>query len=163
MRFPQTAQMLQKRGQKLLYNRPMNKKLLIILILLLVTAGCSTSTPDAANASQPAEQTDAEPATNTPEAEKEPAPTADLNLTEGPDCNGEEPHPMGESIADVFIDITDYTQVMTWFCNGFAFEDIVTALETQLASGEPASNLLAMVKNGMDWESIWVEIGIVEN
>ncbi|MEJ2758069.1 MAG: hypothetical protein P8046_06245 [Anaerolineales bacterium] len=133
----------------------MNRKFLLILILLVFTAACSSNNANVAN--EP--QTNAINAT----AENSPTPIPELDLPEGPDCYGEDPHPIGESIADLFSDITDYTQVMTWFCNGFEFEDVVTALETQLASGTPASDLLAMFQSGKDWDTIWVELGIVKN
>ena len=141
----------------------MKKILPLFLILLVLAAGCSTNPPDTANTTQPAELTDPDSDSNIQEADTLPAPTAALNLTEGPDCYGEETHPIGQSIADLFPELTDYTQVMTWFCNGFEFEDIVTALETQLVSGNDASALLAMFQNGKDWDAIWVELGIVEN
>lgn len=128
----------------------MNRKNFLILILLVFTAACSSNASEL-NAPNNAAVDDTQ------------APAPALELPEGPDCYGEETHPIGESIADLFSDITDYTQVMTWFCNGFEFEDIVTALETQLASGNSASDLLAMFKNGKDWDTIWVELGIVEN
>lgn len=134
----------------------MKTKFFLILIVIVLTAACSN------NATEP-NGSNAEPAGSNAGPSDDMETIPELDLTEGPDCYGEETHPIGESIADLFPEITDYDQVMTWFCNGFEFEDIVTALETQLASGTPVSDLLALFQSGKDWDTIWVELGIVED
>ena len=92
---------------------------------------------------------------------QEPAEQADP--TSGPDCYPEEvQHPIAEGIADQFEEITTYTEVMTWFCNGALFEDILNALMTEELSDIEAEDILALVAAGMTWEEIWKDLGISE-
>ncbi|MFC1936812.1 hypothetical protein ACFLYP_04010, partial [Chloroflexota bacterium] len=70
-------------------------------------------------------------------------------------------HPIGEAIAESY-ESADYEQVMTWFCNGAEFEDIMTALETEQDSELTAEELLLKLAEGQSWEEIWVEIGLIE-
>ncbi|MGB7876358.1 MAG: hypothetical protein WBL25_18405 [Anaerolineales bacterium] len=81
--------------------------------------------------------------------------------TMSPDCLGGEVSPIGESIADEY-DFTDYAEVVTWFCNGAEFEDILVALETESQSGTPAEELLQMLADGFTWEEIWRLTGLTE-
>lgn len=147
----------------------MKKILLLILILTLLLTGCRSNTgqPDTANApaaagqnssSQPAAEENAQAgdSSSPPQPEEQPLETL------GPDCYGEEIHPIGQSIADLYPDQTNYEQVMVWFCNGFEFEDIMTALQTAEGSDFNAEELLAKFEHGQTWDEIWVEMGIVE-
>lgn len=68
------------------------------------------------------------------------------------DCTETNPHPMGQSIAETYEDVS-YEQVMTWFCDGYTFDDILIALETSEATDVPASVLLEML-----WDKPWEEI-----
>lgn len=81
--------------------------------------------------------------------------------TMSPDCLGGEVSPIGEPIADEY-DFTDYAEVVTWFCNGAEFEDILVALETESQSGTPAEELLQMLADGFTWEEIWRLTGLTE-
>lgn len=74
-------------------------------------------------------------------------------------CTETDPHPVGQSISQTF-DVT-YEEVMTLFCAGYPFEDILIALQTGEISGHPAKVLLARHEE-MTWDQIWEEIGIVE-
>jgi hypothetical protein len=71
-------------------------------------------------------------------------------------CTETDPHPLGLSIAETY-DIR-YEQVMTWFCSGYSFENILIALETGQATDIPPETLLQMLLE-KDWEEIWAEIG----
>ena len=51
---------------------------------------------------------------------------------------------------------------MVWFCNGFEFEDILTALQTSDETSLPAAELLETFANGQTWDEIWAELGLVE-
>jgi len=82
--------------------------------------------------------------------------------TKGSDCYAEGVHPIGESIAVKFKDITTYAEVMSWFCNGAAFEDILNALTTEELSNVKAKDLLEMVAQGKSWATIWIDLGITE-
>ena len=81
--------------------------------------------------------------------------------TAPPNCLGGEISPIGLSIAEEY-DFTSYEEVMTWFCNGAEFEDILVALETESQTGTPAEEMLGMLADGFTWEEIWQLIGLTE-
>lgn len=148
----------------------MKKILILLLIFTALLSSCrqnlqendplvnnrETSEPSNTGQSSQEGQTQNDP-------EIDPAdPSAEQPLeTLGPDCYGEQTHPIGQSIADLYPDQTDYQAVMTWFCNGFLFEDILTALQTADGSDFTAGDLLDKVKNGQTWDEIWAEIGFL--
>lgn len=80
----------------------------------------------------------------------------------GPTCYGEDQHPIGVSIAKQFPAVTSYGEVMTWFCNGALFEDILNALATEEITGIEAEAMLRMVAEGFTWDEIWLELGVTE-
>ena len=53
-----------------------------------------------------------------------------------------------------------YDQVMTWFCDGAEFEDILVALETQDVTGEPAEDMLQMLADELTRDDIWLLDGL---
>lgn len=69
-------------------------------------------------------------------------------------------HPVGLSIAQTYE--VPYEQVMTWFCDGYSFENILIALETSNAVDVPADTLLEMLLE-KEWEQIWSEVGFMDN
>lgn len=75
-------------------------------------------------------------------------------------CTGNDPHPIGQNIATTY-EVT-YQQVMTWFCSGYSFENILVALETSQAVDIPADTLLEMLLE-KEWEEIWVEVGFTDD
>ena len=79
--------------------------------------------------------------------------------TAAPNCLGDAANPVGQSIADDY-EFTSYEQVMTWFCNGAEFEDILVALETEAQTGTPADEMLQMLADGFAWDEIWQIIGL---
>jgi hypothetical protein len=82
----------------------------------------------------------------------DPAPTGDIHCTEV------DPHPVAQGIARKF-DVT-YEEVMTWFCGGHSFDDILLALQTAELVDRPAGELLQM-KEGSSWDQLWDELGLV--
>lgn len=73
-------------------------------------------------------------------------------------CPRLDPHPVGQSIADKF-DVA-YEQVMTWFCDGFSFEDILLALQTsEIADIDPGTLLDRYAQIG--WEPLWQELELM--
>lgn len=50
---------------------------------------------------------------------------------------------------------------MRWFCSGFLFEDILTALQTAEETSATPQELLSMYENGQTWEEIWLELELV--
>lgn len=89
------------------------------------------------------------------------APAAAALETAGPNCQGDEINPLGQSIAQEY-EFTSYEQVMTWYCKGAEFEDILAALETESQTGSPAGEMLKMLAAGATWDEIWQSIGLTE-
>ena len=101
----------------------------------------------------------AEPTQETvPESAPEATPVAE---NAPPDCLGGEVSPIGQSIAADY-EFTDYAEVITWFCNGAEFEDILVALETESQTGTPTEEMLQMLADGFTWDEIWELTGLTE-
>jgi hypothetical protein len=136
-----------------------------LITLLLYACGAPQS--------QPAEQvppTVSSPLQNVVEATPEPAQEIastpvqtepSLDATAPPTCLGDEVSSIGQAIADEY-DSASYEQVMTWFCNGAEFEDIIVALESESQTGTPAEEMLQMLADGFTWDEIWQLIGLTE-
>ena len=85
-------------------------------------------------------------------------PTAQVETVE-PDCLDGEISPIGQSTADDY-ESTSYEQIMTWFCNGAEFEDILVALETEAQTDISADEMLKMLADDFTWEEIWQLVGL---
>ena len=107
--------------------------ILLALIMALLAAACAV--------------TPAEP--SPPPA----SPTVDIN------CTDTNPHPVGESIAETFD--VPYEDVMTWFCGGETFDDILLALQTSQLADRPVEEILEM-KNDVGWEQTWEALGLTQ-
>ena len=150
----------------------MKKTLFLLLVSVMLLSSCGGYTPenipaatDPVTPDQPVftQSSDENPTQELSDTATEQVPPSEDPLeTLGPDCYGEETHPIGKSIADQFPDLTAYDEVMVWFCNGFEFEDILTALQTSEETSIPAGELLEVFANGQTWEAIWLELGLVE-
>ncbi|HEY5730681.1 MAG TPA: hypothetical protein VIS72_11555 [Anaerolineales bacterium] len=81
--------------------------------------------------------------------------------TTAADCLGDQVSPIGQSIADEY-ESADYEQVMTWFCNGAEFEDILVALETESQTDTSADEMLKMLSEGFTWDDIWHLVGLTD-
>jgi hypothetical protein len=128
------------------------------LLITFLVAACSgqPSTPVQQEASP------APPSEPTQEGITESAPVETLQVeTAVPDCLEGEISPIGGSIAEEY-EFTSYEEVITWFCNGAEFEDILVALETESQTGTPAEEMLQMLADGFTWEEIWQLIGLTE-
>jgi hypothetical protein len=108
-----------------------------------------------------------QPATNlTPDTEVIPkntaAPIQEINAGDPVNisCTETDPHPIGQSIAETYE--VPYNQVMTWFCEGYSFENILIALVTSEAVDLPVDSLLEKTLE-QEWEDIWEEIGFKDN
>lgn len=84
-----------------------------------------------------------------------------LRETPDADCGSEEIKRIGQSIAEPYA-FTTVEEVMSWFCDGAEFEDILVALETEELNGTAAEEMLEMRAEGFSWEDIWMIIGFVE-
>ncbi len=70
------------------------------------------------------------------------------------------PDQIGQSIAETYM-IT-YDEVMTWYCDGNSYDDIMIALETSAAVDIPVEDLLSRLETNI-WEEMWVEIGLTSD
>jgi len=141
---------------------------LIIAAMMLTGCGDTTlksilapSLSKAAPTSQPATegQFKRTPAPTTGEQIPSPSPTSPPTKKGAveTDCTDQDPHPVGKSIAEKF-DVT-YEEVMTWYCRGETFEDILLALQTSKMSDKTPGELLKM-KETQSWDDIWDDLGI---
>ena len=122
----------------------------LIFLLLLGAAGCgSNSLKSAANSSRPeiAEIGAAEAQTDSEGTEINPET----------DCSTLNPHPLAVSMEEKFE--VSYDEIMTWYCDGYAFSDILLALETEKLVDLSAPALLSRLRN-RSWEVIWDELGV---
>jgi hypothetical protein len=81
--------------------------------------------------------------------------------TAEPTCLGDNVSPIGMAIADQYKSAS-YKQIMTWFCNGAEFEDILVALETEIQTNTTADEILQMLAEGFSWEDIWLITGLTD-
>ena len=137
------------------YHVGMKRGTIIAAFLVLISLACSLGSN--ANQATPLNTSGTEPLA---------LPAQDSNAkgavtSKGSDCYGDEIHPMGKSIADLYEN-TNYEEVMQWFCSGFLFEDILTALQTAEQTSTTPADLLSMYENGQTWEEIWLELGLIE-
>lgn len=133
---------------------------IVILVIFVFVTACGTqaspaSEPDIVNT---ATDVPGEHVVETPAPPEVPAPVVE---TVGPDCLGDEINPIGQSIAEDFESAT-YEKVMTWFCNGAEFEDILVALETETHVDTSAEEMLEMLADGFTWEEIWQLVGLTD-
>ena len=99
--------------------------------------------------------------TNTPVTRQVEQETSQLIETSEPDCPIDGTNRIGEAIANEY-DLASYEDVMTWFCAGAEFEDIMVALQTEELTGIPAEELLVMLADGFSWEEIWLVVGLTD-
>ena len=135
--------MYQRDGQRV-------RKLLILLFLAGLVVACSASDPGPGPTVAPTagdqRGIDVDAGSDR---------TAEMSVTR---CTEVDPHPVGVSIAEKF-DVS-YERVMTWFCGGYSFDEILVALQTSGMSDRAPEELLAMRAN-KSWDQIWTELGIV--
>ena len=127
----------------------------LILITLALLTACSGAPASPTEAKTPDTSTDLQSTTAPVIETSMPAETASAN------CLGDEVSPIGQSIAEEY-EAASYEQVMTWFCNGAEFEDILVALETEAQTEASADEMLKMLADGFTWDEIWQVIGLTE-
>ena len=131
---------------------------ILSILLLLVLSGCGVDVLKGSPFSPQKEtSTDLEAGEEPGEDGSQEEP--DVTPTENPEtnCSSINPHPMGEGMAEQFE--TSYDQIMTWYCDGAAFSDILLALETGELVDLSIEELLSMVEN-KTWEEIWQELDV---
>jgi len=122
----------------------------LIFLLLFGAAGCGTnSIKSDLNQSRPeiAENEDIEVETDEVSIESNPET----------DCSTLNPHPLAVSMEEKFE--VSYDEIMTWYCDGYAFSDILLALETEKLVDLSAPVLLSRLRT-RSWELIWDELGV---
>ena len=138
------------------------RTLYIALLPVLLLAACSP--PLSLPADQDTQATLAlrpDAVDPTTEPMQEAPATEPARDTSPPDCLGDEVSPIGQSIADEY-DFTNYEEVITWFCNGAEFENILVALETESQIDTPAEEMLSMLAGGFTWDEIWQLEGLTD-
>ena len=118
---------------------------ILTLLLLLILAGCSGDTIKASYHSSRSE--------NDTEEESRLEITADPQT----DCSAVNPHPLAESMTEQFE--VSYEEIMTWYCDGYSFSDILLALETELLVDQSMGELLILLRT-QTWEEIWQDLGL---
>ena len=116
-----------------------------LFILILITAGCgSDSLKSSFFQSRP----------ETVLLEESP-----IEPTENPEtnCSSLNPHPVAEGITEKFP--ISYDEVMTIYCDGYAFSDILLALETEQLIDQSVEDLLSLLETH-SWEEIWDDLGV---
>lgn len=138
--------------------------LLVSLLLIGCTAGAQPGTSEGPAATAIPAATEIPTSTSVVEQiipdTDVPAATEAEEQTEAV-CPGEKVNSIGQGIADEY-QFTNYEEVMSWFCQGAEFEDILVALQSEDQSDFPAEEMLAMLAEGLSWEDIWQVIGLVE-
>ncbi len=125
-------------------------QLSLIILLLLAAAGCgSNSLKSDLNQPRPeiAEIGDVEVEIGDEDIES--------NLET--DCSTLNPHPIAVSMEEKFE--VSYDEIMTWYCDGYAFSDILLALETEKLVDLSVPALLSRLRT-RGWEIIWDELGV---
>lgn len=129
------------------------KNKFVILIVMILIMGCSNTQSYPVN--EPIISTEIQDS-NMPVVET--ASPVEITV---PNCVGDQINPIGQSIANEY-ESADYEQVMTWFCNGAEFEDILVALETEALTDTTADEMLKMLADGFTWDDIWHLVGLTE-
>lgn len=129
--------------------------IILCLALSLVVTACGINS----NLNQ-SRETLPSPTTTSPVSKPSPFPSLENDSEININCTEYNPHPMGESIAEKFD--ASYEDVMGWYCDGFAFEDILLALQTSQLTDESPDNLLEKLAN-QSWEEIWKELGLINS
>jgi len=116
-----------------------------IILLLICTVGCQNNSLNASNNLSKPEVTI-------------PEESAGVAI-ENPDtnCSTINPHPVAEGMTETF-EIT-YDEVMILYCDGYAFSDILLALETSELVDQSPEALLARLRT-RTWQEIWDEFGL---
>jgi hypothetical protein len=82
------------------------------------------------------------------------------------DCLDDSARAVAQAIADEYGAATSFEEVGSWRCGGAAFEDILTALQTEAMvspeEGVFAEDMLELLTQGLTWDEIWLVLGLTE-
>lgn len=145
----------------------MKKYLIAILFILLTLSACSGFELDLGSDENFPEHNQS---TNEEDAlAPAPDPTEEIQeetqeeIIQDADCYEDGIHPAAQSIVDEYKGIIEYDEVMIWYCNGAAFEDIMNALLTEEMVEADPEELLRRIADGETWNDIWLTLGIIED
>lgn len=151
-----------------LFEYMVKRVMLPFLVVMLLVVACTSATPPVPTEGPATATVQDIPilptSTSEPEKIDQEAPT--LEYTDGVEtpeavCPGESTNTIGQGIADEY-EFTSYEEVMSWFCDGAEFEDILVALQTEEQTGIIAEEMLEMLAEGLSWEEIWLVVELVE-
>ena len=133
------------------------------ILLLLVLAGCSADTLKASQHSSEDETiTEGETITEDETVAEDGSGSEDGSVpepTENPEtnCSTLNPHPLAVSMTEQYE--ATYDEIMTLYCDGYAFSDILLALETEQLVDQSTEELLLLLDTST-WEEIWQDLGV---
>lgn len=122
------------------------QSILLMVVCLLITTACSSNSPSTIETTDPDVVT---------------SPIDETEEDNSLDCLGNVISPIGQSIAEDFENV-EYQQVITWFCDGAEFEDILVALETEALTDTSADEMLQLLADGLAWDEIWQSMGLTD-
>lgn len=126
----------------------------ICLMVLAILGSCSAETPMPLQVDPaPAISGSAQPDSGGGEIQPE--------STEEIVCPETSPHPVAADIADTFD--VEYELVIGWFCDGYPFDEILLALQTQKIVDVEVESLLEERVAGKSWDDIWRDLEIVSD
>ncbi len=79
-------------------------------------------------------------------------------------CVGAEPHPTAQTLAAAYEDVTDYDEIMSWFClEGYGMGEIKHALETsaRIDAEYFPKDLLDLKTDLGGWGEVWQYLGLI--
>jgi hypothetical protein len=80
---------------------------------------------------------------------------------EGDWCVGADPHPVVQSLADLYDDVS-YEMIMGWFCQGYGLGEIMHALKTSEETDNLSPEDLLWLKTDLGgWGKVWQELGLI--
>ena len=129
---------------------------LVLLIFSLWTVSCAPAVDNISQAATSATEQNL-PAAGVTDLPASAAPEA----TAAPTCAADDVRKLAESIAADYP-FTNTDEILTWFCNGAEFEDIMVALQTEDLTGTPAEDLLKMRADDLAWDEIWQAVGLTK-
>jgi hypothetical protein len=133
----------------------MKTQLILMFLIALAASSCAPNIPI-----NPQGQMEAV-ATNQTIPDLAESSTAAPAQTAATDCAGEDIWKMSQLIAEDYPFTSAY-EIMSWFCNGAEFEDIMVALETEDLTDVPAEEMLEMLVEGLSWDEIWQVVGLTD-
>ena len=145
--------------------------MMVVVGSLLISCSPANSSAGVITKPEDTQQSEQGEITNAAETVPEAGPAESADSTPMPDpegdqpvspidihCTETDPHPIGQSIADTYQ--VTYEEVMTFFCTGVGFDDIVLAYQTAELSGRDVKDVLTLWYDFGNWDDVWGELGL---